>query len=165
MGRVYGSNALEAYEEERASVRYRRMRQEQMMQEQQRREEERQIEQQRAQQRRRKAKQQKAKLDLISIFCMVATLVTVGYICVSYLRVQESITVRTKEIAGKESELAELKTENDIEYNRVEADVDLKQIYKIATKQLGMVHADKENVIPYSEIKSDFVKQYGEIPD
>lgn len=70
-----------------------------------------------------------------------------------------------KNIAALESQLAELKTENDDEYNRVVTSVDLEQIRDIAINELGMVYADQDQVILYDGEGSDYVKQYADIPE
>ncbi len=43
--------------------------------------------------------------------------------------------------------------------------LDLKNIYEIATSELGMVYQKENQVIPYKSNKSDYVKQYADIPE
>ena len=87
------------------------------------------------------------------------------WICTGYLQLQADNTARVKNIAALESQLAELKTENDDEYNRVVTSVDLEQIRDIAINELGMVYADQDQVILYDGEGSDYVKQYADIPE
>lgn len=44
-------------------------------------------------------------------------------------------------------------------------DVDLEEIRRIATEELGMTYAAKDQVVLYESEESDYVRQYEEIPD
>jgi len=86
------------------------------------------------------------------------------WVCAGYLQIQADNTARIKNIAALEEQLAEVKTENDDEYNRVTTSVDLEEIRDMAMNELGMVYASADQVILYDSEGSDYVKQYGEIP-
>ena len=43
--------------------------------------------------------------------------------------------------------------------------VDLAYVYRVATKELGMVHPKSNQVIEYQQVKSDYLKQYADIPE
>lgn len=102
---------------------------------------------------------------MVSLLFMVAALSVTMYICVSYLRVQHDVVSMNKAIAATESELLELKNKNDAAYSKIDTSVDLAYIYKVATKELGMVHPVGNQVFSYNNRKSDYVRQYGEIPE
>lgn len=70
-----------------------------------------------------------------------------------------------KNIAALEARLSELKAENDDEYNRVTTSVDLEKVREIAINELGMVYAKADQVILYNSQGSDYVRQYGDIPE
>lgn len=108
---------------------------------------------------------QRTSWDLVSLLFMVAALSVTMYICVSYLRVQHDVVSMNKAIAATESELLELKNKNDAAYSKIDTSVDLAYIYKVATKELGMVHPVGNQVFSYNNRKSDYVRQYGEIPE
>lgn len=96
-------------------------------------------------------------------FLAIAVCITlVG--CVKYLTLQAEITERIKNISSLESELSDLKSDNDETYNRINASVDLDEIKKIAMDQLGMVYASKDQVKMYDNQDSDYVRQYEDIP-
>ena len=99
------------------------------------------------------------------VLFLAAALGVAMWVCVGYLQLQADNTARVKNIAALESQLAELKTENDDEYNRVVTSVDLEQIRDIAINELGMVYADQDQVILYDGEGSDYVKQYADIPE
>lgn len=110
-------------------------------------------------------REQRTSWDLVSLLFMVAALSVTMYICVSYLRVQHDVITMNKTIASMESEIMELKNKNDAAYSKVDTSVDLAYIYKVATKELGMVHPVENQVLAYKNQKSDYVRQYRDIPE
>ena len=98
------------------------------------------------------------------LFFITAVAIAFG-ICVSYLYTTQSITVMSKRINTLESEILDLKIQNDEAYNKINTLVDLDYIYEIAVNELGMVHVKGSQVIPYISKKSSSVRQYKEIPE
>lgn len=98
------------------------------------------------------------------VFCTGAIIVLL-YICVGYLRVRSGITKMSKDIARLESTFLTKETENNEALEKINASIDLDYIYKVATEELGMVHATQDQIITYESTKDDYVKQYGDIPD
>ncbi|MCI8596940.1 MAG: cell division protein FtsL [Lachnospiraceae bacterium] len=99
-----------------------------------------------------------------TIFLTVASVLTL-FVCAGYLQLQANNTALMKNIASLEQQLTDLKTENDDEYNRVTASVDLEKIRDIAIHELGMVYANADQVVLYDNTGSDYVKQYADIPE
>lgn len=95
---------------------------------------------------------------------LTAAAVCALYICVSYLHVQSSITGRIHHIEVLEQELELLKSENDALQTRINTGIDLDHIYKVATEELGMVYAGRDQVILYDKTESEYVRQYEDIP-
>ena len=85
-------------------------------------------------------------------------------LCVNYLKVQSSITTRMHNIEQYEKDLEALKSENDALETSINAYVDLDYVYEVATKDLGMVYANKDQVIMYNKTESEYVRQYHDIP-
>lgn len=112
-----------------------------------------------------RAHREKAKFFSIgyTLFLTIASVVTL-WVCAGYLQLQANNTAMMKSIAALEQQLAELKTENDDEYNRITTSVDLEKIRDIAINELGMVYANAEQVVLYDNTGSDYVKQYADIP-
>ncbi len=98
-------------------------------------------------------------------FFLFAACALTLWVCVGYLQLQADNTARVKNIASLESQLTELKQENDEEYNRVVISVDLEEIREIAINELGMVYAQEDQVVLYDGEGSDYVKQYADIPE
>ena len=102
--------------------------------------------------------------DFVSLLVIVAALAVTFFMCISYLEAQETITAMSKKAASLESEIMTLKNENDAAYNRIDSSVDLQYVYDVAVNELGMVHANDNQVVGYNSRKSNSVRQYGEIP-
>lgn len=99
---------------------------------------------------------------VVSLTCAAACAL---YICVSYLHVQSSITGRIHNIEQLEQKLEQLKSENDALQTRINTDIDLDHVYKVATEELGMVYANRKQVILYDKTESEYVRQYEDIPE
>lgn len=115
--------------------------------------------------RRVRRNQEKAlQMDLPYVLMLTVAAVFALYICVGYLHVQSSITGRIHNIEVLEQKLERLKSENDSLETRINTDMDLDHIYEVATKELGMVYANKDQVILYDKTESEYVRQYEDIP-
>lgn len=97
------------------------------------------------------------------VFLVMASVIMVS-VCVQYLRVQTSIISRQEEIVEVKSELNTLISQNDaIEYN-VDSYIDVENIIKIATRELGMIKAGEEQISLYERSESEYMKQIEDIP-
>lgn len=85
-------------------------------------------------------------------------------ICVNYLHVQSSISYRIAHIESLEKELEQLKAENDALQTAINTNIDLDHVYEVATKELGMVYANRDQVLLYDKTESEYVRQYEDIP-
>lgn len=113
---------------------------------------------------RRKKKPQKSPMNIGYLFVMVASMVIVCGILISYVNLQADITSRIENIASLESELNDLKLSNDEMYTKIMSQVDLEEIKRIAIQELGMKYAKEGQVVTYTGEGSDYVTQYSEIP-
>lgn len=103
-------------------------------------------------------------MDGISLIVLVAAMAVTFYVCLQYIRVHTDITALSKSIAVKESQVVTMKKDNNAALEEISRTFDLSYVYKIATKELGMVFPDANQVIKYESKKSDYVKQFEEIP-
>ena len=85
--------------------------------------------------------------------------------CVSYLQLQSSIAARLNHIEALEASIEKKKADNDALETRINTSIDLDNIYKIATEELGMVYANKDQVRMYNKTESEYVRQYEDIPE
>lgn len=117
-------------------------------------------------QRRKRLKREEETRMQLGTFLFLTALVGLTFgVCISYLKVRGDVTSISKEIASLQSEIITLKDENQIALEQVDSDVDLSYVYRIATKELGMVHPKQKQIITYKKMESDFVKQYADIPE
>lgn len=112
----------------------------------------------------KRKKQKTPNMDFGMAIGLTAAVAFTAFLCVHYLQVQADITTMSKKVATMESTIMTMKEDNDTALENVTSSIDLNNIYKVATEELGMVHAGKDQVITYDSTKSDSVKQYGDIP-
>lgn len=98
------------------------------------------------------------------VFLAVAAIVTL-FVCISYLNLQAEMTQKVKNISSLEKEVADLRSDNDETYNRINNATDLDYIKKVAMEDLGMVYASEKQVVLYNNEESDYVRQYSDIPE
>ena len=112
----------------------------------------------------RRNREKALQISIPYLLMLAAATVAVVAICVSYLKVQSSITSHQTTIGKLESQLSTLKTNNSATESRINAYVDLDYIYKVATEELGMTYASDNQVIYYDKSESEYVRQYEDIP-
>lgn len=97
------------------------------------------------------------------MFLSVACVVTF-VVCFRYIQLRSEITGRIENISTLETQLSDLKIENDAEYSRVTNSVDLEEIKRIAMEELGMVYADEDQVVMYEDKEAEYFRQYEDVP-
>mgnify|MGYP001528055229 CR=1 FL=1 len=74
------------------------------------------------------------------------------------------MTTRMKNVANLESQLADLRADNDARYKNLTTSTDLEHIKKVAMKKLGMKYPTEKQVVYYTVENSNFMDQYEDIP-
>ncbi len=120
---------------------------------------------QREQNRIRRNQERAMYMDLPYVILLTIASICTLYLCVNYLKVQSAITARMHNIEKMETKLEQLRAENDALETSINTSVDLQEIYDIATRELGMVYAGKEQVLLYDKTESEYVRQYEDIPE
>lgn len=92
-------------------------------------------------------------------FAMVCTVA----VCIQYLMLRSEVTSRIKEISVLETQLSELKAENDDTENRIKGAIDLEEIKYRAMNELGMQYANEDQIIAYECEDADYVRQLVDI--
>lgn len=87
------------------------------------------------------------------------------FFCVNYLQLRAEITGRIKNVAVLETELSELREENNAYESQVNSDIDLNRIKKIAIGRLGMNYPSDDQKKTYSMSNNSYVRQYQDVPD
>ncbi|MDD3205933.1 MAG: cell division protein FtsL [Lachnospiraceae bacterium] len=112
----------------------------------------------------RKNREKAFHMNLGYVLFLSAALVAAGFILIGYIQMQYEITSSVKNISRLESQLNNLRLDNDEEYNRVLASVDLEEIKKIAMNELGMKYANQGQIVVVDGEESDYVRQYADLP-
>lgn len=103
-------------------------------------------------------------MDGAYVFALTIAAVVTLLLCLNYLHMQSSITTRINRIETLELDLENLKSGNDALQTRLDTYVDLDHVYKVATEELGMVYANKDQILLYDKSESEYVRQYEDIP-
>lgn len=104
-------------------------------------------------------------MNLGYVTFLTAASVATLFVCVNYLKLQAQNTTYRNAVATAESQLSELKQENDTAYENALTSVDLQVIRDIAINKLGMVYADEGQIRTYESQNSDYVRQYEDVPE
>ena len=110
---------------------------------------------------------EKSNVQYVNVLYMIflaAASCMVLWSCVNYLQLQAETTSRVKNIASLETELEDLRKENNDNYTRIMTSVDLDHIRDVAINELGMVYAEPNQVILYDGGTDDYVRQNSSIP-
>ncbi len=104
-------------------------------------------------------------MDLPYVIMLTIASMCTLYLCVNYLHLQSSITARMHNIEADGGKAGTKCDENDALETSINTSIDLNEIYEIATKELGMVYAKKDQVLLYDKTESEYVRQYEDIPE
>ncbi len=99
-----------------------------------------------------------------ALFLGIATALTLAA-CVYMLNLQATITSQNKNITALEEKLNLIVDNNEATASRLDGQVNLSEIYRIATEELGMVYAVKGQILLYEESNPDYVRQYKDVPE
>ena len=89
----------------------------------------------------------------------------VAFSAVSLVQIQSQVTQRMEHIAALESQITDLKADNDARYKEIVTSVDLDYIKDVAMNELGMQYATQDQIIYYSVANDNFMDQYSDIPE
>jgi len=90
---------------------------------------------------------------LMAAFCACA------FILINYIQLQSELTNRTKALSTLESRLNTMRLENDESYSRITSSIDLEEIKRVAIGELGMIYAEEGQIISYSSVTNDYMRQ------
>lgn len=98
------------------------------------------------------------------VLFLVCALVAAGFILTGYIGLQAEMTNSIKTVSKMESQLNDLKLENDENYSRITSSIDLEEVKRIAIQELGMKYAEEGQIVTFSGEGSDYVRQMADIP-
>lgn len=116
----------------------------------------------------RLVKVKKTKKRGMSVFSFLSLLVffsMLSYMAFNFLNAETSMQKNLASIEALERELKLISTNNEILNSKIEASIDLDEIKEVAINKLGMVYANKDQIIRYKKTESEYVRQYEDIPN
>ena len=112
----------------------------------------------------RRNRERALQIDFGYVLFLTAAAIASLFVCVKFLQLQSISTAYQKSVTSLESQLSTLKHTNDAQYENIISSMNLEEIKKIAMDDLGMVYAEKGEVITYNSQDSDYVRQYDDVP-
>lgn len=97
------------------------------------------------------------------VLFLTAVSIAVLFTCINYLQVKSEITASMKNVANLESELAQLKEDNDAYYSQVTSAVDISEIKKKVIGELGMKYPSEDQIQTYTTEGNSYVRQYQDV--
>lgn len=113
----------------------------------------------------RKADKELSSVSKGACLVLIVSIALTLIVCIDYINTQASLSVLNGDIIQMEKDLSNLKEENKIGREQLNANLDLDRIYNIAVAEYGMVRPSDGQIIYFDSTLSDFVKQYKEIPE
>lgn len=93
-----------------------------------------------------------AALGIVIVFCSI-----------NYLKLKTECTSKRSQVASLESQLAELREDNDAYESQVTSSVDLERIRKIAIGRLGMNYPSNQQTETYTTEGGSYIRQYQDV--
>ena len=108
----------------------------------------------------------KAVLGMRYTLFLVFSLAVIFAACVIYMNANIQLSRVKRSVLQEQERLREIQEENAALAAEVaDFQINLEEIYETATGELGMVYAGEDQIIYYDSSNSDYIRQFGEIPD
>ena len=105
-------------------------------------------------------------MSLGYLLFLTLSLAAAGIVLAYYIMLQTQLSGSSGRISSLEKHLGAITKENDEAYNRVNGNVDLEEIRRIAIQEYGMRYVAEGQIVTYSDGGgSDYVRQKADIPD
>lgn len=98
------------------------------------------------------------------VMFLTAGVLVIAMAAVSFVSLQSQITNRMRNIANLESQVTDLRADNDARYKSVTTSVDLNHVKDVAINKLGMDYPAEDQVVYYTIENSNYMDQYSDIP-
>ena len=92
--------------------------------------------------------------------CVLVTALT----AVLFVQMQSPMTNHMRSVASLESQVVNLRADNDARYKEITTSVDLNHVKDVAINELGMTYPKEKQVVYYSIENNNFMDQYRDIP-
>ena len=118
-----------------------------------------------APQRKQKVQAKPYPVNMPLLVLSIVAFIALGAMMIQYIRLNSEITAITAANTKLESQISDLRAENDEYYGRIMNSVDLEKVREVAIMDLGMVYASEGQVITYDSRMDDYVEQSRVIKD
>lgn len=113
----------------------------------------------------RNNRERAAQMNIRYVIFLTAAAVATVWMCVNYLQLKARGTRLQKQVTALETSLDAAILQNDSDYNRIMAGVDMEHVRDVAVNELGMGYATKNQIQTYRLDDGDYVRQYADIPE
>ena len=113
----------------------------------------------------RKNRQKAATIGTGYIIFLAVACILILMVSIRYLQLQTDITARKKAVNRLESQVNQLKEENDAYLSQVTSGLDLDEIKQAAIGRLGMKVPEANQIRMYEIEGHNYVRQFQDIPD
>lgn len=104
------------------------------------------------------------KMNIKYVLFLTFALCVSSFVLIYYLYIQSEVLNKLKAISRLESELNSIKIENSNKMAAIENNINISDIKIKAIYELGMQYPQEYQIIYYTNEASDYIRQYGNIP-
>ena len=104
-------------------------------------------------------------INLISCIMLVGAAVVMFALCFKMIQLGNEIDAMDRAVVATQNDINDIRVSNNSAYQEINSKVDLKEVYKTATQDLGMVFASDNQIITYEDNEAAYVRQYKNIPE
>lgn len=97
------------------------------------------------------------------VFLGIVCIVTV-FFCIQFLQLKSQLTTQSVKIAVMESNLSQMKADNDAYYKKAMASVTMDEVRDAAINRLDMHYPSESQIRYYSTDENSYVRQYTNVP-
>ena len=104
-------------------------------------------------------------MNLPYVLFLSCAMIVMGIMLIGYLQMQSEMTVSVRRIATLESQLNDMRLNNDETLERINSSINMDEVKRIAVEELGMTYAKEGQVVSISGEGSDYVRQLKSLSD
>ncbi len=113
----------------------------------------------------RRNRERELRMSRSYVAFLTMSVIVFGAFAILYIQLQWNLTARMRTIATLESQITDLKADNDEAFKRMNTSIDLDGIRNAAMTQLGMTYVRENQLVYYTVGEDDYMNQFGEIPE
>lgn len=84
---------------------------------------------------------------------------------IQYIRDITEVNSLVTQIESIQSEVESKNENNRLLKSELNAAIDLDEVYRVATEEIGMIYPDEGSIISYTSVESEYVRQFDSVPD